>query len=119
MNNKEVPMECYHEKLIQEHSLKLIAVEKELNYKKERLDSLKDDNIRMDKKLDEIKEIVNSMIITSKEDDGTIKRLVDKQNQRITALETTNKNLKWGIGVGFTAITTAIGLLTFVITYIH
>lgn len=119
MNNKEVPMECYHEKLIQEHSLKLIAVEKELNYKKERLDSLKDDNIRMDKKLDEIKEIVNSMIITSKEDDDTIKRLVDKQNQRITALETTNKTLKWVSGFGFSAMGIAISALAIFITYIH
>ena len=110
---------CLHEELLQSHSLQLKEHETELHYKKEKLDEIKEDNKRMEEKLDDIKECVNEIIIASKRDDSQLKEIIAKQDNRITALETTNKTLKWVIGVGLTGLTAGVGFLGFLIMHIH
>ena len=105
---------CIHEDQFIGQSRAIERISSELNYKKERLDELKEDNKRMEKKLDEIKKCVNEIILASKRDDDRLKDIINNQNNRITALETTNKTLKWiiGLSVGVLGVCiTALGLL--------
>lgn len=75
---------CLHEEQIQGQSRAIERLDAELEYKKERLDELKEDNKRMEEKIDDIKDCVNELILKSKTDD----EILDK---RILALETRQK----------------------------
>ena len=111
--------DCIHSELLQDHSLQLKEHETELHYKKEKLDELKEDNCRMEKKIDDIKDCVNEIILASKRDDSQLKEIIAKQDNRITALETTNKTLKWIVGIGLTGLSVGVAFLTFLIMHIH
>lgn len=75
------PQTCFHEELIQSQARRMERIEAELSYKREKLDDLKEDNNRMEKKIDEIKNCMNKLILKSKSDDDEIKN-------QITALKT-------------------------------
>lgn len=75
---------CLHEEQIHGQSRAIERLDAELEYKKERLDELKEDNKRMEEKIDDIKDCVNELILKSKTDD----EILDK---RILALETRQK----------------------------
>jgi len=79
--------ECIHEEQIQGQSRAIERMGAELNYKKERLDELKDDNKRMEKKIDEIKDCVDKLVVKSQTDDS-------KLDKRLTAIETEQKVIK-------------------------
>lgn len=82
LTNNDTPLQtCYHENLIQEQSRRLERVEAELKYKREKLDEIKEDNRRMEIKIDDIKDCMNKIVLKSKTGDDDI------QNQ-ITALRT-------------------------------
>ena len=102
---KEMSYDCMHEELLQEHGLKLTELEKEVQFKREKIDKLQDGMEKIDEKLDKL-------IRQSEQSDFSI-------DTRVTKLETTQKNLKWVIGIGLTAIGTATGVLAFIITIIH
>ena len=88
-NNLVIKMthECLHEEQIQGQSRAIERMGAELNYKKERLDELKDDNKRMEKKIDEIKDCVDKLVVKSQTDDS-------KLDKRLTAIETEQKVIK-------------------------
>ena len=119
MSPKTPNYECIHEELLQNHTLEINNITKELDYKKEKLDDLKKDNEKIQATLKNIQDNVNSIVLASKKDDDKLKDLVNKQDQRITALETTNTTLKWVIGLGFTALTCLVGVLAFLISHLH
>lgn len=107
--------ECLHEEQIQEQSIAISKLDAEMTYKKEKLEDLKEDNRRMESKIDDIKKDINALMIKSKSDD-------DKLDNRLTAIETRldtqekatkdnrdNTNLKIGIvGVILVVIQIAI-----------
>ena len=109
---------CIHEEQIIGQSRKIERLDAELNYKKQRLDELKEDNTRMEKKLDEIKNCVNKLILASKQDDDKLKDIINEQNNRLTALETTNRTLKWVIGVSVSALGVCIAGIALVLTHL-
>ena len=109
---------CIHEDQIIGQSRKIERLDAELVYKKEKLDELKKDNERMDKKLDEIKNCVNKIILASKGDDDRLKDIINEQNNRLTALETTNRTLKWVIGVSVSALGVCIAGIALVLTHL-
>lgn len=109
---------CIHEDQIIGQSRKIERLDTELGYKKERLDELKKDNERMEKKLDEIKKCVNKIILASKGDDDRLKDIINEQNNRITALETTNRTLKWVIGLSISALGVCIAAIALVLTHL-
>lgn len=111
--------ECLHEEQILGQSRAIERLDAELEYKKERLDDLKRDNEKIQKTLNEINKCVNNIVLASKRDDDKLKAIINKQDNRITALETTNSTLKWVIGIGFTSLASVVGLLTFFITHLH
>ena len=79
--------DCHHEELIQEHTLQITQLEKEVEFKKEKIDALQDSMEKIDKKLDKI-------IQRSEEKDNDI-------DKRVTSLETTVIVLKWVTGLLF------------------
>ena len=81
------PHECIHEEQIQGQSRAIERMGAELNYKKERLDELKEDNKRMEEKIDDIKDCVDKLVVKSTTDDS-------KLDKRLTAIETEQKVIK-------------------------
>ena len=79
--------ECVHEELLQNHGLKLTELEKEVEFKREKIDQLQKSMEKIDKKLDKI-------IQRSEEKDSDI-------DKRVTSLETTVKVLKYITGLLF------------------
>ena len=53
---------CLHEKQLQEHSVTIGKLDAEMEYKKEKLDDLKEDNRRMEKKLDDLSKDISDFI---------------------------------------------------------
>ena len=109
---------CIHEDQFIGQSRAIERLDAELNYKKERLDELKEDNKRMEKKLDEIKKCVNEIILASKRDDDRLKDIINNQNNRLTALETTNRTLKWIIGLSVSVLGVCIAGIALVLTHL-
>ena len=97
--------ECVHEEMLQEHSVKLMELDKEVQFKKEKIDKLQESVKEVSDKLDKL-------ILQSERSDFDI-------DTRVTQLETTQKTLKWAIGLGLTCIGTAVAVLAFIITIIH
>ena len=62
-------------------------MEKELNYKKEKLDDLKEQNEKMQDTLEEIRKDINKIMLKSKDGDTEL-------NQRIIKLENENQTLQ-------------------------
>jgi len=110
--------DCIHEEQFIGQSRAIERLDAELHYKKERLDELKKDNERMEKKLDEIKKCVNEIILASKRDDDRLKDFINNQNNRITALETTNRTLKWVVGLSVSIISVCIAALGLLISHL-
>ena len=112
--------ECYHEELIQSQSRKIERLDAELNHKREGLDDLKEDNKRMENKIDQIKDCMSKILLKSKTDD-------DKLQTRLTIIETELKltkeiadnnrkdtNIKIAIlGIILTGITITVNILHF------
>ena len=105
MNEETPKYQCIHEELIQNHSLEITEMKSELNYKKEKIDEIK-------KSMKEINEKLDQLILQSERSDFDI-------DTRVTQLETTQKTLKWIIGIGLTCIGTAVAVLSFIVTIIH
>lgn len=97
--------ECFHEETLQEHSLEITELKKEVQFKKEKIDALQDSMEKIDEKLDQL-------IRQSDQSDFNI-------DTRVTRLEATQKTLKWTIGLGLTCVGTAVAVLAFIITIIH
>ena len=112
------PHICIHEEQFIGQSRAIERLDTELGYKKEKLDELKKDNERMDKKLDEIKNCVNKLILASKRDDDKLKDIINEQNSRLTALETTNRTLKWVMGVSLSALGVCIAGIALVLSHL-
>ena len=114
----ETPCQA-HEEQIQENSRKIVGLEARADYKEDIIKDIKVNMKELKDSVDTLGETINNFVLKSVNDDSNLRELVNKQDNRITALETTNKTLKWVIGIGFTALTGAIGLLTFLLTHIH
>ena len=72
---------CLHEEQIMGQSRAIERLGAEMNYKRERLDDLKQDNRRMEKKIDDIGTNLNKIIQQSDSKDGAL-------NERLVRIET-------------------------------
>ena len=79
--------DCIHEEQLQSQSRSIERINAELNYKKERLDELKEDNKRMEEKLDDIKDCMNKLVLKSNSNDSALEA-------RLVAIETKQKDLE-------------------------
>ena len=111
--------ECLHEQQIQGLSRKTAELETRADYKDKRIDELNESMKEIKKSMDSLEKTITDFILKSINDDSTIRELVNKQDNRITALETTNRTLKWIIGLGFTALSSIVALLAFLVAHLH
>lgn len=109
--SEQIPQTCFHEELIQDQSRRLERIEAELSYKKEKLDELKEDNRRMETKIDEIKDCMNKVVLKSKTGDDDI------QNQ-ITALKTKIETNEKTSETQFTKLATYMSVMGIVLVVI-
>lgn len=115
----ERTLECYHEDQIQGQSRKIAELETRADYKEKMIDDLNENMKEIKKSIDSLEDTINEFILKSINDDSNLRELVNVQDNRITALETTNKNLKWVIGIGFSALSVIITALSFFMVHLH
>lgn len=113
---------CLHEEQLQGQSRAIERIDAELNYKKEKLQELKEDNRRMEEKLDDIKDCLNKIQVASNKNDSELEVRLKATETKIDDLEekidTNKKDLEnrtnqayVKIGLIFTAITIIISVL--------
>ena len=112
MTNDSTPVTCFHEEEFQTHGRKITELETKAEYKERMIKDLKKEIKELNDKMDNLSNDVNEAIKKSITGDNDIDR-------RVTSLETTQKTLKWVIGLGLTCIGTAVTVLAFIITIIH
>lgn len=84
---------CLHEEQILNQSRKIERLDAELVYKKERLDELKEDNRRMERKIDKLSEDVTDFIGASDTKDNELNnRLIKIETKQQVQDEMTKKN---------------------------
>ena len=103
---------CLHEDQLQGQSRAIERMNAELSYKKERLDDLKEDNKRMEEKIDDIKECMDKIILQSKTDDN-------KLEKRLVAIETEQKVLKSEQNKKIAVVGVILAVLTFYFNYLR
>ncbi len=108
----EAKYECVHEQLLQNHSLKLKELETEIDFKKEKIDTILDDQKKMDKKIDTLIDTVNTIQMKSIMGDSDI-------NQRVSSIESELSTVRWMLGLSVTVLGVAIAALAFLVTHIH
>ena len=119
MKIEDSAYQCHHEELLQDHSLKLATLEKEISFKNEKLDDLKKDNERMESKIDEIKDCVNEIILASKKDDDKLDKRLLKIETRLETQEEISKTNRDDFNLKLGVITLIFLALTFYFNFIH
>lgn len=112
--SQDIEYACHHEELLNLHSLKLTELEKEIGFKKEKIDNLQMKIEEMDKKIDRINENVNKIVLASNKADNTLE-------QRLIAIETeleTNKQAVQDNRNRFTVIISVITIFFTALTFI-
>lgn len=112
MTAKKVDYTCIREKQVNQHEVDIAELKTRVEYKHERIDELKKGMEEMNKKLDKIDHCLSELQLQSERDDFNI-------DNRVTKLENTQNVIKWILGIGLTAVGTAITVLAFIITIIH
>lgn len=112
-------IDCFHEEQIQGQSRKIAELETRANYKEKMIDELNENMKDIKETIESLDKTINNFILKSVNDDGKLREIINKQDNRITALETTNRTLKWVIGIGFTILTSIVTFLSFLITHLH
>ena len=113
------PLECFHEEQIQEQSRKITELETRADYKEKMIKDLNVNMKEIKKTVESLDKTITDFILKSINDDSTLRELVNDQDNRITALETTNKTLKWVIGIGFSVFSLIIAILGLIIAFIN
>lgn len=104
---------CLHEEQIQEQSVTIGKLSAEMTYKKEKLDDLKEDNRRMEKKIDDLSGDIKDFITESDSKDSALnERLVKIETRQQVQDEATKKN-RDDFKLWLAIITVIFGALTF------
>ena len=88
----EKKYECLHEELLQHHSLELAELEKEVEFKKEKIDNMQMKIDKMDEKIDQINENVNKIVLTSNKADNTLEQRLNTIETRLDMQDKAIKN---------------------------
>lgn len=109
---------CPNEELIQNQNRKITELETRADYKEKMIDELSQNMKELKQSMDSLDKSITDFILKSISDDNILRELVNSQGNRITSLETTNKTLKWVIGIGFSIFTLIISLFGIIIASI-
>lgn len=114
--------ECIHQELLQKHSLEITELDKEVQFKKEKIDLMQMKIDEMDKKIDKINENVNKIVLASTKADTdlelrlqTMETELKNVRQELKDKETEEDNRRnrqlVQLGLFFTAITIFLNIL--------
>lgn len=110
---------CIREEQIQGQSRAIERLDAELSYKKERLDDLKEDNRRMERKLDNLSKDISDFISESDSKDSALnERLIKIETRQEVQDEATKKNRE-DFKLWLSIITIVFIVLTFYFNFIH
>ena len=112
MTAKKVDYNGIRENQVNQHEVDIAELKTRIEFKHERIDELKKGMEEMNKKLDKIDHCLSELQLQSERDDFNI-------DNRLTKVENTIHVIKWALGLGLTAVGTAITVLAFIITIIH
>lgn len=111
-SENEKPYVCIREKQVNKHEVDIAELKTRVDYKHQIIDEMKDSIDKLDQKLDKIDHCLSELKLQSERDDFDI-------DSRVTKLETAQKTMKWITGIAFTAITTVVAVLAFIIMHVH
>lgn len=114
--------ECIHQELLQKHSLELTELEKEVEFKKEKMDAMQMKIDEIDTKIDKINDNVNKIVLASTKADnnlelrlGTIETELRNVKQELKDKETEDNNRRnrqlVTLGLFLTAVTIGLNIL--------
>ena len=104
---------CIHEEQLQEQSVTIGKLSAEMTYKREKLDDLKEDNRRMEKKIDDLSKDISDFISQSDSKDSALnERLIKIETRQEVQDEATKKN-RDDFKLWLAIITLIFGVLTF------
>lgn len=96
----------------------LAELQAKSEYREKTVNELNDNMKEIKQSLDLLDKKISEFILKSINDDSELKEYINKEDNRITAIESRNKTLNWIIGIGFTAVSVLISGLAFLISNI-
>ena len=111
--------ECLHEEQIQGQSRAIERLGAELEYKKERLDELKEDNKRMEKKLDDMNGNLSKFIAKSDKNDTKLDIRLTKIETKQAMQDKTTKDNREEVKLWIAIVTVIFLALTFYFNFVH
>lgn len=112
MSPKKTGYICIREKQVNKHETDIAELKARADFKDLRIDEVKEDIEKISNKLDAVDEKLDKWQHKSEQGDFNI-------DNRVTQLETTQNTLKWVVGIGLTALTTAVGVVAFFLSLLH
>jgi len=114
--------ECIHSELLQKHTLELTELEKEVEFKKEKMDAMQMKIDEIDTKIDKINDNVNKIVLASTKADnnlelrlGTMETELRNVKQELKDKETEDNNRRnrqlVTLGLFLTAVTIGLNIL--------
>ena len=111
-----VEYEGHHEELLNSHSLKLTELEKEVQFKKEKLDAMQTKIDEMDKKIDKINENVNKIVLASTQADNDLDQRLNTIETRLDMQDKAIKDNKETSRDKYSKLSTYIAIGMFILT---
>lgn len=110
---------CLHEEQINGQSRMIERLTAELDYKKERLDEIKENNRRMETKIDRINENLNGFIQDSDSRDTKLDLRLTKIETRQEVLDKAQKDNRDDFKTWLAIVTVVFGAITIYFNYFH
>ena len=111
--------ECIHEKQIMGQSRALERLDAELKYKKERLDDLKEDNKRIEAKIDNLGKDINKFISQSDAKDSKLELRLTKIETRMDEQDKKINENKQDSRDKIQKLAAAVGIIALIITVMN
>ena len=102
--------ECLHETQITGQSRILAELEAKSTYKEKIIEELYHNMKELKQSIDNLDTTINDFILKSVNDDNKLREIINKQDNRITALESA-KDEQWKLFLGFGTVITIISFL--------
>lgn len=111
-SKQESKYTCIREKQLSQHENDITQLKVRADFKEETIKEIKADMEKMNDKLDNIDEKIETFMRKSIEGDSSI-------NSRVTALENTVKVLKWVVVTCISFLGVVVAVLTFAMMHLH
>lgn len=110
--------DCFHEELIQSNNLRIVELDKEVQFKKEKIDNLQMKIDEIDKKIDDLHDNVNKIVLASTKGDTDLELRLKTIETRQEAQEKTRERDNQKYMRLIAAMTLLFAALTFVFNFI-